>query len=344
MPGPVSNSDFLNHVYAQTQGKEPVIFRSQIQSDAGLPETPAVLSPALGKWFTHSAQGADLSPYLKQHATHILPYELILPFGPDLSSPQNANISNFLSWLSHSDDPLHQSLKSLLEYHISLLPQTKPNQPTPDTRFIHFEAPLALLLAGLQFNHSLSPPNPPFSRLYIAQSSLDSLPPSLRADLPIPSAVSQNGRGDLYASSIWLGLQPTNTPWHRDPNPNLFGQLYGSKVVRLMPPKQGVRLFNRVQAALGRPGASYKIRGMEMMQGREWQAWEEAVWGEGKEGEKREEEGMMAEVALRPRDVLYIPDEWWHSVRSEGVEGGLNASVNWWFRRRRGVSRAGSRR
>ncbi|KAL2259366.1 hypothetical protein VTK26DRAFT_6981 [Humicola hyalothermophila] len=329
--GPASLSEFLDLAYSQNQGGQPLVFRSQIQADPGNAQSrPPVFSPALKKWFTHSTQGTRLSPYLEQHSAHILPYELILPFGPDMSSPRNANICNFLSWLSRSDDPLLRSLQSLLEHHISVLPPANQgSRDTPDTRFVHFEAPLALLIAGLQFNLTRPSPDQRFSRLYIAQSALESLPQPLRADVPVPDAVAQDGRGDVYASSIWLGLEPTNTPWHRDPNPNLFGQLCGAKAVRLMPPRQGVRLFQKVQASLGRPSANYKIRGAEMMQGPEWHAWQDAVWGEGSRSEH-----AMAEVVLRPSDVLYIPDEWWHSVRSVGAEGGLNGSVNWWFRRR----------
>ncbi|KAK4133650.1 Clavaminate synthase-like protein, partial [Trichocladium antarcticum] len=195
----------------------------------------------------------------------------------------------------------------------------------PDAVFIRFEAPLGLLVAGIQFNKEQHSPDGCFTQLYVAQAPISTLPRALQADVPTPNGLAQ-GRfpSDIYGSSIWLGLEPTYTPWHRDPNPNLFCQLCGSKVVRTMPPWPGTRLFEEVQAKLGK-GGSPRIRGEEMMQGPERRALLDAVWG-------ANTPQHMIEVEVNPRDVLFIPKGWWHSVRSTGPGGGLNASVNWWFR------------
>src|SRR5690606_6150912 len=96
--------------------------------------------------------------------------------------------------------------------------------------------------------------------------------------LPTPDIVRRAGKGDVYASSIWLGLEPTYTPLHRDPNPNLFVQLRGAKLVRLLPPKVGNALYQEVQRLLGRAGSS-RIRGADMMHGPERQLLHERVWG-----------------------------------------------------------------
>lgn len=91
----------------------------------------------------------------------------------------------------------------------------------------------------------------PTARIYIAQASLTDLPTAMRADLPTPELVLKAGKGDVYDSSIWLGQAPTYTPLHRDPNPNLFVQLAGKKVVRLYEPRAGNAVFSKVQEAIG---------------------------------------------------------------------------------------------
>ena len=211
--------------------------------------------------------------------------------------------------------------------------------------FHTFTAPLSLLFAAshpIEDSNSISPSLP---GLYIAQAQLADLPADLKADLPVPAvlanlyseALKQEGNkrrsaaADIYGTSLWLGTPPTFTPLHKDPNPNLFIQLRGQKVIKLLPPKVGVEIFARVQKkiqadiAQGRVNGG-AIRGDEMMQGREkWELLEE-VWGDG--ADKFGEEADV--VVLKEGDGLFIPKGWWHSVKSLGE--GVNGSVNWWFR------------
>jgi len=277
--------------------------------------------PALEKWFTTTSiaghNETSITPYLEQHSATWLIYELImdLPSDPPVASP----LTSFLTWLSASETSDHQALADLL------LDQTEniPRSSTSQACFLRFEGPLGLLFAGLKFNQQSSSPHR-LQQLYIAQVPLNTLPPQLQDDVPTPTLVKEAGRGDVYNSSIWMGLEPTYTPWHRDPNPNFFCQLHSSKVVRLMPPRRGEQLFLQARSRLGQAGGS-RIRGDEMMQGEERRALLEAVWGEGAPDD-------MREVRLGRADSLFIPKGWWHSLRSDGSQGGLNASVNWWFR------------
>ncbi|KAM0723315.1 hypothetical protein Q7P37_001516 [Cladosporium fusiforme] len=173
----------------------------------------------------------------------------------------------------------------------------------------------------------LSPPSAiaqPDVKMYIAQASLSDFPRRMQAELPTPEIVLQAGKGDVYDSSLWLGQAPTYTPLHRDPNPNLFVQLAGKKVVRLYAPLKGNAVFSKVQEQIG-GSASATMRGEEMMQGVEKEALEEEVWGE-REGRL---DGVW-QAELRAGDALFIPKGWWHSVK--GVGEGINGSVNWWFR------------
>lgn len=183
------------------------------------------------------------------------------------------------------------------------------------TSFERLEAPLALLIS-----HITSPASD--MGLYLAQCSLGELPAGLQADLPTPALLPSIGRGDIYASSLWMGRPPTTTPLHRDPNPNLFVQLAGRKVIRLIEPDKGKKLYERLRDGRGHAN----MRGEEMMVGEEIRRLEEAVWSDS--SENPEADGM--EATLDSGDALFIPLGWWHAVH--GVGNTVNASVNWWFR------------
>ncbi|KAH6615040.1 hypothetical protein C7974DRAFT_319634 [Boeremia exigua] len=212
---------------------------------------------------------------------------------------------------------------SYLEQHGASTVPLELTRSTPDepATFERFEAPLSLLLA-----HMAGPPTPDL-RIYLAQYSLADLPAPLQADLPTPGILARLGRGDIYASSLWMGRAPTRTPLHRDPNPNLFVQLAGQKVVRLMKPDVGRGVYERARLKAGGGGRA-NMRGEEMMVGAEMQTLEEAVW----DGQEEIIEGVEAQ--LSPGDGLYIPLGWWHAVRGTGA--GANASVGGQFCQRHG--------
>jgi hypothetical protein len=160
-------------------------------------------------------------------------------------------------------------------------------------------------------------------RLYLAQCQLGDLPHHLRKDVPTPDIVIKAGKGDVYDANLWMGIAPTYTPLHRDPNPNLFLQLAGKKVVKLFPPDVGASIFAEVQERLGR-NAPNAFRGEEMMQGAERELLEREIWGQ---NYSREDE---FEAVVGHGEALFIPLGWWHSIK--GVGKGVSASVNWWFR------------
>ena len=218
---------------------------------------------------------------------------------------------------SPTDPDAHELSLSYLEQHgDSIVPLELTRKSTthpPSSTFERFEAPLSLLLAHMTGPHT------PDLRLYLAQHSLADLSPALQADLPAPTLLAQLGRADIYASSLWMGRPPTRTPLHRDPNPNLFVQLAGRKVVRMMRPEVGRSVYERVRAEVGLETGKANMRGEEMMADKEMESLEVAVWdGVG------EAEGVEAEMASG--DGLYIPLGWWHAVRSVGTSA--NASVS----------------
>ncbi|KAI1490491.1 hypothetical protein F5X96DRAFT_679028 [Biscogniauxia mediterranea] len=302
--------------------------------DFWLPELPFLLTsshhfPASRTWFNHEpgSSHVSFSDRMEEHHDLILPYEFIIssahPETDTNSDLPTKNLQDFREWLlSSSRDGNHGNaqLLEILENIIQL------GFNSDRSRFYQFSAPLGLLLRGCQFNRTRGHHSERIKRLYIAQCGIDRLPETLSKDIPVPGIVKETGRGDIYDSSIWLGLEPTYTPLHRDPNPNLFCQLVGSKTIRLMPPGPGMALFTRVRQQLGSPGNS-RFRTTEMMDGPERELLHHAVWVD--ESRSRD----MVQASLGPGDALFIPKGWWHSVVSAGDdEGNLNASVNWWFR------------
>jgi hypothetical protein len=148
------------------------------------------------------------------------------------------------------------------------LERTTTNRMLEST-FDRFEAPFKVLL------HEVSQPGyQPREQLYLAQHNLSDLPKQMQEDCPTPELIKHLGKGDIYASSLWMGRAPTVTPLHRDPNPNLFVQLNGKKMVRLFPPDIGRAMYEQIRAKIGKDGGNASFRGEEMMQGEEKKALE----------------------------------------------------------------------
>lgn len=162
-------------------------------------------------------------------------------------------------------------------------------------------------------------------RFYLAQAPLSSFPPILQADIPTPNDLLRKiGKGDVYDTNIWMGFPPTYTPLHRDPNPNLLVQLAGSKVVRLLSPNDGLKIFVQTHDSVGNETGSAKFRGDEMMKGKEKVLLEARIW----EDEEIDQDGVGVgyEARLERGDGIYIPQGWWHSIK--GVGNGITASVS----------------
>jgi hypothetical protein len=215
--------------------------------------------------------------------------------------------------------------------------QNKANETesVAQSAFLRFQAPLQFLFDALDYNQEAI--DAPFRNLYVAQQSLADLPQALREDVPPPNLVHA-GRGDIYGSSLWLGLEPVYTPLHRDPNPNIFSQFLGSKHVRLLRPELGQEIYNEVQRRLGQSPDSGRIRGEEMLGGKEAPLLYEAMWAsDARVGQLYEEselsrDGDLWEAEVGAGDGIFIPKGWWHTLIGRNGNGVLNASANWWFR------------
>ncbi|TKA81448.1 hypothetical protein B0A49_00291 [Cryomyces minteri] len=268
-------------------------FRQQ----AFAPAKPALLPrdhfrdlPALKKWFEPSPNMPTAcqlnASYLSSYGETLVPLELT-----------RDNLSNGADSVS-SFEQLHAPLNFFIEW-------TRQHQRSASAS---------------------TPATAPAGRLYLAQAQVSDLPSPLRADLPTPALVTLAGKGDVYDANVWIGLAPTYTPLHRDPNPNLFVQLAGRKTVRLFTPDVGADVFRSVQARIGAAGGgggSASTRGAEMMQGAERRILEAEVWGSGEWEEGRAGAGL--EAHLEAGDGLFIPKGWWHSIK--GVGEGVTGSV-----------------
>lgn len=263
--------------------------------------------PAARRWFSHepgnaSSRAFALSdPYLSRFQDTILPYELIV-------EPNGDALQRYINW-AQTENNGSQEVATFLAQLLS-----ESNSRT----FNRFHAPLSLFLQACKATplHIKQP------RLYIAQAQIADLPTELQHDLLAPRIVSEAGKGDIYDANIWMGIPPTYTPLHKDPNPNLFVQLASSKRVRLFEPAAGSAIFRGVQQRIGQHVPA-SFRGDEMMEGPERDALDEAVWGD-------EVRGVGYEALVSCGDALFIPKGWWHSIKSVGSD--ISGSVNWWFR------------
>ncbi|KAK3672567.1 hypothetical protein LTR78_007618 [Recurvomyces mirabilis] len=283
------------------------------RNEAFLPALPVLLPrstfgnlPAVQKWFERDDEkGAPVTlnrSYLSGFGSTIVPLEIS-------SNHQFNRIEQSFSFFLEcvqSSQSRHQSRPN--RYFSAYVPGARAIKKTATSNDFFSAAAIT----------------PPTAKIYLAQAPIYDLPQALRDDLPTPELVLKAGKGDVYDSSIWLGQAPTYTPLHRDPNPNLFVQLAGTKVVRLFKPDAGRAVFAKVQEKIG-GSASATLRGEEMMQGAEKQALEQEVWGSS-------EVSLTSayETIVERGGGLFIPKGWWHSIK--GVGTGMTGSVNWWFR------------
>ncbi|KAH7028367.1 JmjC domain protein [Macrophomina phaseolina] len=258
-----------------------------------------------------------------------------------LSESSFENIDAIYHWfkVASPQSDVHMLRTEVFRPYANLIVPLEYTGPDPvdtsRTIFKRFNAPLEVFLDYLEQPTEKM-------RLYLAQCSINDLPKAIRRLFPAPPFVHHHGsvskkpglwrtkrepQADIYDTALWIGLPPTYTPLHRDPNPNCFFQMAGEKTVRLFPPDKGLEIFQRVKQRIGvaEGDSSGRIRGEEMMMGREKEELEKEVWDSGYDPESG---GLQ--TRLQRGQGLYIPQGWWHSVRGHGE--GITASVNWWFR------------
>lgn len=144
---------------------------------------------------------------------------------------------------------------------------------------------------------------------YLAQHGLFDQEPRLRQEIIIPE-YCYAGRGDQYNTNIWLGPKGTKTPLHKDPNHNIFCQVFGKKHVRLYSSQVPESHVYPFPADVYRNTSQVDVENVDNSKYplfRDLQYWTCDVEG---------------------GDMLFIPKSFWHYVKS--VDPSL--SVNFWFR------------
>lgn len=190
-------------------------------------------------------------------------------------------------------------------------------------------------------------------RLYLAQHSLFTQFPKLRADIMVPDYVyidppvitgytGPPGNDEQLVINAWCGGQGANSPAHTDPYYNIYVQVVGYKLIWLAPPEAspGMYAFNSSQYGsesedASEPNRDPKREGMlgntssidvfalstqESRDNSETKASYPLFYDQALP--------LAQSTTLGPGDALIIPPGWWHAMR--GVGGG-SFSVSFWF-------------
>ncbi|GJJ69726.1 hypothetical protein EMPS_02074 [Entomortierella parvispora] len=168
---------------------------------------------------------------------------------------------------------------------------------------------------------------------YLAQHDVFDQIPRLRRDIDIPDyCLVAPRRQDGYQPpedvllNAWFGPGGTISPMHTDPYYNLLAQVVGRKYVRLYSPKDTPKLYSFATSNGIESGdeATDKDSGVNTMLGNTSQV----------EVEQPDltkfplfASAEYVEAVLEAGELLYIPLQWWHYIRSLST----SFSVSFWF-------------
>ncbi|KAG0250416.1 Lysine-specific demethylase 8 [Mortierella polycephala] len=166
---------------------------------------------------------------------------------------------------------------------------------------------------------------------YLAQHDLFDQIPRLRRDIDIPDyclVEPQEEEGyhppDDMLLNAWFGPRGTISPMHTDPYHNLLAQVVGKKYVRLYAPKETQNLYCY--------GSGHEKESMgDQQDGKEATMLNNTsqvdVEHPDLERHPRFADAQYVETILEPGELLYIPFQWWHYIRSLST----SFSVSFWF-------------
>ncbi|XP_059894248.1 lysine-specific demethylase 8 [Gadus macrocephalus] len=144
---------------------------------------------------------------------------------------------------------------------------------------------------------------------YLAQHQLFDQIPELKEDIRIPDyCCLGDGDEDNITINAWFGPSGTVSPLHQDPQHNFLAQVLGSKYIRLYSPSNSGRLYPH-ESPLLHNTSQVEVENPNV------QRFPEFV------------DAPYRDCVLKPGEVLFIPTQHWHYVRS--LE--LSFSVSFWW-------------
>lgn len=159
---------------------------------------------------------------------------------------------------------------------------------------------------------------------YLAQQNLFEMSNTLAKQCPVlPHTIAGSRRDrEQWRRNVWIGGEGSFTPIHCDPYENVFVQVAGSKRAFLFPPQVApyLHLFppNTKQANTSSiPTEDLLLSGSEQPLRDTFPDMEKAL-----------SDPNTCYVSLNAGDALYIPQGWFHCLKSTSI----SASVNAWFR------------
>ncbi|KAF9953725.1 hypothetical protein BGZ72_005212 [Mortierella alpina] len=167
---------------------------------------------------------------------------------------------------------------------------------------------------------------------YLAQHDLFEQIPRLRRDIDIPDYCmieipDQEGYHppDDVLLNAWFGPRGTVSPMHTDPYHNLLAQVVGRKYIRLYAPRETPKLYcygseSSVDADETTGEGSNEAA---MLSNTSQVNVEQPDLGQ----HPLFSEAQYIEAILEPGELLYIPFQWWHYIRSLST----SFSVSFWF-------------
>ncbi|XP_054615359.1 lysine-specific demethylase 8 isoform X2 [Dunckerocampus dactyliophorus] len=144
---------------------------------------------------------------------------------------------------------------------------------------------------------------------YLAQHQLFEQIPELKDDIRLPDyCCLGDGDEDDVTVNAWFGPAGTVSPLHQDPQQNFLAQVVGRKYIRLYSPKDSDKLY---------PHPSKLLHNTSQVD----------VEDPDTELFPEFAKAPYQECVLHPGDVLFIPVQHWHYVRS--LEQSFSVSF-WW--------------
>ncbi|KDN43120.1 hypothetical protein RSAG8_06273, partial [Rhizoctonia solani AG-8 WAC10335] len=180
-------------------------------------------------------------------------------------------------------------------------------------------------------------------KLYLAQHSLFTQFPKLRADIQVPDYVyTEPGSHPCYTGppgneeqlviNAWCGGRGANSPAHTDPYYNIYVQVVGYKSIWLAPPEAspGLYAFNSASQSSNQdpnPGEPNRDPKREGMMGNTSSIDAFALSAPDMGSDTLETSHplfhqhalpLSQSTTLKPGEALIIPPGWWHAMKGQG--------------------------